>query len=129
MNYSIIRENELYHHGIKGMHWGIRRYQNYDGIPKASFRTRRLQKAVSANERDVKSLRDNGYKELASAVKTVGDKNRVKLAKSKQRDTYKQKITDASIWYNDASKTDYNTFVKENSYAIDEARKYVRKIH
>ncbi len=23
--------NELYHHGIKGMHWGIRRYQNSDG--------------------------------------------------------------------------------------------------
>lgn len=22
---------ELYHHGIKGMHWGIRRYQNPDG--------------------------------------------------------------------------------------------------
>ena len=26
-----IRPNELYHHGIKGMHWGIRRYQNTDG--------------------------------------------------------------------------------------------------
>lgn len=23
--------NEIYHHGIKGMRWGIRRYQNKDG--------------------------------------------------------------------------------------------------
>lgn len=26
-----VSENELYHHGVKGMHWGVRRYQNYDG--------------------------------------------------------------------------------------------------
>ena len=28
---NFISDKELYHHGIKGMKWGIRRYQNADG--------------------------------------------------------------------------------------------------
>ena len=31
MENCIYKTNELYHHGIKGMKWGIRRYQNKDG--------------------------------------------------------------------------------------------------
>lgn len=30
-NGSFISQNELYHHGIKGMKWGVRRFQNEDG--------------------------------------------------------------------------------------------------
>ena len=30
-NYGPMRSDELYHHGIKGQKWGIRRYQNEDG--------------------------------------------------------------------------------------------------
>lgn len=32
--------NSIYHHGIKGMRWGIRRYQNVDGSLTADGKTR-----------------------------------------------------------------------------------------
>ena len=78
-------ENELYHYGVKGMKWGVRRNRSNLGRNN-SFRTRRLQRAVNANNRDVKSLKSAGYNKEAAAVKAVGDKNRAKLAKSQARD-------------------------------------------
>ena len=81
-------ENELYHFGVKGMKWGVRRNRaNLGG--NGSFRTRRLQRAVNANDRDVRSLKSAGYKKEAAAVKAVGDKNRAMLVKSQARDAAK----------------------------------------
>jgi hypothetical protein len=36
----------LIHHGIKGMHWGVRRYQNYDGTRIGSNKKQKLKKAA-----------------------------------------------------------------------------------
>lgn len=43
----VIREDELYHHGIKGQKWGVRRFQNPDGTLTAAGR-KRLYKAAKS---------------------------------------------------------------------------------
>ena len=39
--------NELYHHGIKGQKWGIRRFQNLDGTRTAAGKKRYSDDAVN----------------------------------------------------------------------------------
>lgn len=49
--------NELYHHGIKGMHWGVRRYQNPDGTLTNAGK-RRMQSDDRAVRKNVASQRN-----------------------------------------------------------------------
>lgn len=45
----------LEHHGIKGMHWGIRRYQNSDGTLTAAGKRRQRKREIKEIKRDRKS--------------------------------------------------------------------------
>jgi hypothetical protein len=40
-NGALYSEDELYHHGVKGMKWGVRRYENEDGTLTAAGKKRR----------------------------------------------------------------------------------------
>lgn len=53
--FYIRRQNELYHHGIKGQRWGIRRYQNEDGTLTPEGRKHYGIEGLDSSRRNFKS--------------------------------------------------------------------------
>lgn len=56
--------NSLIHYGIKGMKWGVRRYQNSDGTYTDEGKRRRN---YSSDYTSTQSLRKKSYKELSNS--------------------------------------------------------------
>lgn len=57
----------LYHHGIKGMKWGVRRYQNKDGTLTAEGKRRK----ASTQDSEYKSERNKKIARIGIATSTV----------------------------------------------------------
>lgn len=77
--------NELYHFGVRGMKWGVRRYQNYDGsYTKAGLK--RYNRSLESHER----ARDT-YKATKAKYKTgEASKYDVKYSKARVAETKRQ---------------------------------------
>ena len=60
---------ELYHHGIKGQRWGIRRYQNPDGTYTEAGLKRLHKKDVRWAKRNYNKLYKTTYKKSKKEMK------------------------------------------------------------
>lgn len=62
--YNPYSDSYLAHYGIKGMKWGVRRYQNKDGSYTAAGKRRRYNN--SSDYEETRSLRKKNYRELSN---------------------------------------------------------------
>lgn len=89
MEIKVIRKqesSELYHHGVKGMKWGVRRYQNKDGSLTAAGKKRHNQM-----DSDAESLSDSMY----SYAKKVNRAN--SLIDAGKRNSHEYLVAEESV--------------------------------
>ena len=133
--------DELYHHGIKGQKWGVRRYQNADGTLTAAGKKR---EATSYHSTSIKSALarrsnekvDKGFKDWADNAKKRD--NAIDLGKKAvaARMAYENNKSDKSLKaaYKQANKeykkalnqnTTYRKGVVKQEVGSDASRKYL----
>jgi hypothetical protein len=117
--------NELYHHGVKGMKWGVRRYQNKDGSYTSAGKNRRVTyDDVETAKKQMKSAAKDYNKSFNKAY------NRAFAAYSpskKQREANDARWEDAfskGAKYYEAKKN-YKTMKKSYKQAVKEESKKI----
>ena len=92
-------ELELYHHGIKGQRWGVRRFQNYDGTytkkglaryDKAASKYEDSKKRVVAAKKNFERSANSSTKALKAMDELNAAKRASKEAKREMKKSYKQ---------------------------------------
>ena len=104
---AILRPDELEHHGISGMKWGVRKYQNEDGsltaLGKERYGSEGIGRSARKMTRDFNNL-DKGYANVAAEHKRNMSKTsryarKAKIAERKGKTEKAEKLQKKALKY------------------------------
>ena len=129
-------DNEVYHYGVKGMKWGVRRYQNKDGTLTNTGKKRLIEERRTKNtaktQNDVENIISSLNKKERERMGLVNDNDKYKTP-----DEYKlvakrcmEKIGDIPISFFDLNEYDsgYNAVVATRSGKEYRGKSYALKV-
>ena len=109
-------ENELYHHGVKGQKWGIRRYQNKDGSLTYAGKKKaiKMQDEYTSFTENKRYRKKDGRYTVAGRMKALKMKEKYTALTGKELKSMKTPFLPTQIL------TDLVTFETSNLFSLQE---------
>ena len=124
-----IESNELRHHGVKGMKWGVRRYQNYDGTLTTAGR-RRYGVSGERKEKTKTRLGSDRYRNSDGSLNKAGKERMYRDMFDMENDTKAQKkyVADSNRWAIESLESNRNVSDASNRLINDIKRANSKRI-
>lgn len=119
-------DDELYHYGIKGMKWGIRRYQNKDGSLTAEGKKHASDYNKSRSLS--KKVTEEGNKLISQNPRLKKDFGGVDMWDDEEFLELTARSYGINTKFFQKSISDYNSFTRENAESIKAGRKIASKL-
>lgn len=121
-------EHELYHYGVLGMKWGVRRGKTTKAYSKASKKLDKLDKKVTKAENKVikRAAKNDAVLSSRFASDRKIDKSKRKVEKAAA--SYRKSIRKANKWYKSMEKTFAKTDIKLTTEQAQRGKKYLHNL-